>query len=167
MTVNAVAPVSDHTCPIIPEEDTLQYLAAHRILRIMVTGAFAIFGCYRLVNTTPRPPKTRPEIASGDGPPNYPMNRTRGRYRGPAASRLGQIRKRGGIPAADASSGGASSRQPGCRVKVARLGPRAGYWKLVRRRGRVTLFQSESRFPAAVAAVRRRASRGALPRQSS
>jgi len=88
MTVNAVTPVSDHTCPIIPEEDTLQYLAAHRILRIMVTGAFAIFGCYRLVNTTRRPPKTRPEIASGDGPPNTTQEQTGGCYRGSALPRL-------------------------------------------------------------------------------
>src|ERR1051325_8202129 len=121
MTVNAVAPVSDHTCPIIPEEDTLQYLAAHRILRIMVTGAFAIFGCYRLVNTTPRPPKTRPEIASGAGPPNYPMNRTRGRYRGPAAKRPRQIRKSGRRPAGNPPRPSRKAgRHPGCGRLVRR-----------------------------------------------
>jgi hypothetical protein len=36
------------------------------------------------------------------------MNRTRGRYRGPAAGRLGRFQMRGGIPAANRSSAGAS-----------------------------------------------------------
>ena len=41
------------------------------------------------------------------------MNRTRGRYRGPAAGRLGQIRKRGGIPAANHACAGASGAAAG------------------------------------------------------
>jgi hypothetical protein len=54
------------------------------------------------------------------------MKRTRGRYRGPAASRLGHFRLRGGIPAANRAVGGAS-------VAAAGLPRDAGAAKAARR----------------------------------
>src|ERR1051325_4817354 len=53
------------------------------------------------------------QSSSAASAPNYPMNRTRGRYRGPAAGRLGRFQNRGGIPAANRTSAGASGAAAG------------------------------------------------------